>query len=270
MLVATVSAAMLLRATDEAGETGESRAAAVLRELATPDGEVPALPLPPALAPDRAPSRLEVALAPAPTASPDADELARVQGELDRAKLELALARDDREQARMRREEELLGPCVRRFRNALDEWLDGPLAALHEGDRFLRERLRETLETAAWKRRHREWIPETQRWATDVCLEPLEELRLRYPDGVVAELARLFRSWQRDRLREPSLYLVPGCSGSSVADVTCNGLKTRLPIDDPFVQSLLAEQRRSDRYWQDQINALLDLKIYAHETCGGR
>jgi len=189
-------------------------------------------------------------------------ELARVQAELGRAETELARARE-------RIQDLLQDQCVPRFEAELAEWLDGPLASLHADDPALREQLKDALQSTAWSLRSQDvWDPAARRRGLDPCPVSVEMLRARYPMGIVAELADLFRAWRRDQLREPRLQLIGGCTGASSAIVTASGVQTKLPIEDPFVQSLLAEQRRYDRYWGERINVLLGVEIYA--LSGGR
>jgi hypothetical protein len=214
---------------------------------------VEALPVTPIEADDEADDELGAAR----------EELARMQAELGRAETELAKARE-------RIQDLLQGQCVPRFEAELDAWLDGPLASLHANDPELRGRLRRALQSAAWSLRRQDvWNPETRRPGLDPCPLSVEMLRARYPIGVVAELADLFRAWRRDALREPRLQLIGGCTGASSAMVTVSGVETKLPIDDPFVQSLIAEQRRYDRYWGERIDELLGVYVYALDAGRG-
>ena len=260
-LVAAGSAALaLVPEPSEAHDTEEPVAAALAAPSSRAD-PVMRLPIVPRSRACAAPE--PVLLAPE---AEDAPRAAALEASLLVARQELADARAELETVRARLQqtenqlEELLElHCQERFDRELDAWLDGSLAPFHEGDERLRGQLRTALATAAGAPSGRGCVRVRRIDSVD-CPEEVAMLRLRIPDGVVAQLAGLYRGWEAERAVRPRILM--GCGNSATVTVEDRGQQTQWLRDDPYVRFLIDERMRIAHEWQRRINTLLGVDVH--------
>ena len=190
-----------------------------------------------------------------------AAELERLEAELRSTLIKLA-------RAEQRIGQLVFDHCQERFDFELDQWLDGSLAPLHEDDSRMRDQLREALScTAAEHGRRSLWDAESGYWYQGECPEEVAVLRSRLPDGLVAQLAGLFRDWDADRQSRPQVIFIGGCGNARSAarptvEVEYGDRRSTYLRGDPYVQGLLDEQSRADRDWKLRINVLVDAEVF--------
>lgn len=194
----------------------------------------------------------------------DSERLVAARAELQAVRAELAATRAKLGNTQQQLIELVQDRCADRFDFELDQWLDGPLLRLYEGDDQLRERIRYALTCSAEEHGRTEIRdPATQEWYVGECPEEVASLRARIPDGLVVELTGLFRGWMADERSRPRIVGQSGCGGSrGPITVEVGGTLSSYPADHPYVQLVRRDQRRLGREWQQRINALLAAEVY--------
>lgn len=203
---------------------------------------------------------------PAADRHPDSERLLATCEELESVRAQLAATHAKLLDTEARLLELVEDHCTERFDLELDQWLDGPLLGLHEGEEWLRGRLFMALvESAEEHARSAIWDPELQEWYAGECPEEVLSLRMRIPDELVAQLAGLFRAWEADRKSRPRIMGWNTCGGDpgqSIVRVEFDGQLREVSADEPYVQIVREDQRRIDQEWGRRVNSLVDAEVY--------